>query len=537
MKITRRNFLKGVGVAGVAATLPAMTGCGDDGEEPDTLPQYEYDGPPGSETIFSHGVASGDPLADAVVLWTRVTEPGDTQVEVFYEIAESPTFRRRAAVGYVTTDADSDFTVKVDVDGLSAGTTYYYRFFAKDRMSPVGRTRTAPEGSIDQLRFAVMSCSSLAHGYFQAYRHVAQVPDLDAVLHLGDYIYEYASRGYGSVRTYEPAHEIITLADYRERHNQYKRDPDLQLAHQQHPFICVWDDHESANDSWVDGAQNHTEGAEGLWAERKLFAAQAYSEWMPIRDQEDILKIWRKLPYGDLVDLLMLDTRLWGRDEQSGTDSEERTLLGLDQEEWLGEQLQGSTARWKLLGQQVMCGQLTVGGQPLNNDQWDGYAAARERLFDQIEETPGGNVVVLTGDIHTSWAIELSRDPDASTYVPGTGQGTLAVEFVTPGVTSPGLANALRNPVLVSNPQVRYLDLEFRGYMVLDVTRASVQCDWYHVKDVTVVQSDVTWDAGWTVRAGETFLTEAEAPSPGKSRAPALAPYEVRLTGFPGSDI
>jgi alkaline phosphatase D len=282
---------------------------------------------------------------------------------VRWQIARDGAFTDIARSGELTTDGDRDYTVKVDVTGLSPATTYYYRFIALGGSSPIGRTRTAPSGGVARLRFAVVSCSSYAHGFFHAYRSIAQRLDLDAVVHLGDYIYEYGSGQYGTARPYEPEHEILNLADYRARYAYYRKDPDLQAVHRQHPFIAVWDDHESANNAWVDGAENHTPGAEGKWADRKAAAAQAYAEWMPIRELEGPTKIYRSLRYGDLAELIMLDTRSWGREEQvpqsdSRINDPNRQLLGQDQEAWLSERLRTSTAQWKLVGQQVMMGQL-----------------------------------------------------------------------------------------------------------------------------------------------------------------------------------
>jgi alkaline phosphatase D len=218
--------------------VPGAIGCSgdDEGAKGDGLPTYSYDGTPGPETLFSHGVASGDPLPNAIILWTRVSPQSEAAIEVWWEIARDLGFEKRVQVGTFTTDAERDFTVKLDVTGLEAGATYYYRFFALGRESPMGRTKTAPVGDVAHLRFAVLSCASFAHGYFHAYRSVAERLDLDAVLHLGDYIYEYGSGEYGNVREYEPPHEILALADYRMRYAQYRRDPHLQEVHQHHSY-------------------------------------------------------------------------------------------------------------------------------------------------------------------------------------------------------------------------------------------------------------------------------------------------------------
>ena len=252
--VTRRELLRGAQALGIATLAPgALSGCGSDAE-------------PGPENLFQHGVASGDPVEDGVILWTRVSPTRTELLEVEWEVAADPSFDSILASGATLTSVDRDLTVKVDVRGLPPGQTFYYRFRAQERTSPIGRTRTAPAGSVGRARFGVASCSSFAQGYFHAYRALAARTDLDAVLHLGDYIYESGPGQFGDDRAIEPAREATTLVDYRTRHAQYKRDPDLQEVHRQHPFICVWDDHESANNAWKDGAINHqpeTEGALG----------------------------------------------------------------------------------------------------------------------------------------------------------------------------------------------------------------------------------------------------------------------------------
>jgi alkaline phosphatase D len=506
--------------------------------EGDGLPVYEYDGEPGPETLFQHGVASGDPLADRVILWTRVTPATAAVLEVFWEIAEDAEFSHRLNAGWTETSGERDYTVKIDADRLAAGTTYYYRFRALGRTSLLGRTRTAPSGSPERLRLAVVSCSNYSAGYFHAYRRIAERLDLDAVVHLGDYIYEYGDFEYGASRFLDPPHEILTLSDYRRRYAHYRTDPDLQAVHQQHPFIVVWDDHESANNSWRDGAENHDSATEGPWSVRRAVAEQAYAEWMPIRSLADG-RIWRSLRFGDLVDLIMLDTRLWGRDLQvdgAGIFDPDRTLLGDDQEAWLLEQLHGSTARWKVLGQQVMVGAWKLlglpnalgGGNVANTDQWDGYQAARQRLYDALRNDAIDNVVVLTGDVHSSWAHDLNDDPNnPESYDPATGDGSLAVEFVTPGVTSPGIpgGNEQFTPIFLSqNPGIKFGDWEHRGYIVLDVTAERAQAAWFHFDQVEQPEATESFARAFAVYDGENRLTEESAPAPAPLRVAQPAP-------------
>jgi alkaline phosphatase D len=520
--IGRRDAL--LGAAGLALAVPfaaPLAGCSSS------------DAPPSER--FKHGIASGDPLPDAVILWTRVTGDGAAPVDVEWEVADDPAMTKRVAAGSFKTDAERDFTVKVDVKGLAPGRAYYYRFRALGAASKVGRTRTAPAGPTPRLRFAMMSCASFAHGYFHAYKAVAAQADLDCVVHLGDYIYEYESGGYGSVRDYEPANEILTLADYRARHAQYKRDPDLQEVHRQHPFITVWDDHEVANDGYKDGAENH-KPEEGAWPDRKAAGLRAYREWMPIREQADG-RIFRKLAFGDLVDLVMLDTRYWGRTKQSGTliapvpaPDPARTLLGDDQAAWLEDALKTSGARWKLLGQQVMLANLVFEGgrDAINLDQWHGYPESRTRFISFMRSSGVKNVVVLTGDIHSSWANEIVLNPnDKAEYDPATGRGSVAVEIVTPGVTSPGIPPVALGIVDGSkpfNPHIRWYDLTRRGFVILDVTPDRLQAAWYHMQDVEARDYAAPAFAGaWSVKNGETRLNQDPAAAPAREGAPAAA--------------
>ncbi len=547
MPPSRRDFLRAAGLT--VGALPALNliGCGeaiDPGPAPDPGPServypelddYTYDGELGPETLFSHSVASGDPLTDAVILWTRVTTEGGEPVEVWWEIAEDTAFERRLGAGSVTATADTDWTVKIDATGLYPGETYYYRFFCLGQESPMGRTKTAPQGEHDRTRFAFCSCSNYTRGFFLSYREIGQMADLDLVLHLGDYIYEYGSGGQTwrpgpetmtdlERRVHDPPREITTLEDYRRRYAQYRTDTNLQDAHRQHPFVLVWDDHESANDAWQDGAQNHDEAIEGVWADRLTAAQRAWLEWMPARPGPDG-RIWRSFSYGDLFDLIMLDTRIWGRDEQSNDPdliaSTQRSLLGDDQETWMLDTLRDSTASWRILGQQVMVSHLrTPSGPPLNTDQWDGYEASRAKLFDAIAADDDSNLVVLTGDIHTSWANNLVDDPDAADPT------TLAVEFVAPGVTSTGLSD---NPVFVrsvrrSNPHIAWAELSKRGYVVVDVTHERVQAAWHHFEGVDDPEGVSSFAAAYHVPQGAPELIADEDPAPPPEEVAELAP-------------
>ncbi|MEO2169841.1 MAG: alkaline phosphatase D family protein [bacterium] len=520
---SRREVLRLAASLGLIPVAGAISACG--GSSAVEIPTYDFEGEPGPETLFSHAVASGDPLSDAVILWTRVSTEGDEPVSVFWEMARDIDFHDRVAAGWEGTDSSLDYTVKVDVQGLDAGATYYYRFQALGRTSPAGRTKTAPTGSRERMRLGVVSCSSYNSGYFHAYRSLAERDDLDVVVHLGDYIYEYAG---GGERAHLPDHEIVTLDDYRQRYAQYHTDPDLQAAHRQHAWILVWDDHESANDSWKDGASNHQE-REGDWEDRKAAAAQAYSEWLPIRDQEDG-RIFRSFHFGDLLDLTMLDTRIWGRDEPAGSASEtavirdqKRTLLGFDQEEWLSGEMHNSKARWFALGQQVVMHHWKLQGLPeaegggaiANIDQWDGYHATRERLFDAVEDAGLDNLIVLAGDVHSSWASDLTRDPnEPSHYDPETGGGSLGVEMVCTSVTSTFGVVGLENILLALNPALKYGETTLRGYLLLDLDHERAQGEWYHFDDVSEVEQTEHLGAIWKTRASANHLEEGHTPAP-----------------------
>jgi alkaline phosphatase D len=519
MSISRRDFMSALAIAGSAA--PALTFARE-------LAPFVGDA---DRAIFRHGVASGDPLHKRVMLWTRITprRVSDEPIQVQWVMARDPQMRHIVAKDDLETHAGRDYTVKVDVEDLEPGTTYYYRFRAQGVHSPLGRTRTLSVGNVDRLRLAVTSCSNYPYGFFNAYGAIGARHDLDAVLHLGDYIYEYANAEYGDGtalnRLPVPNKETVALQDYRERHALYKTDPDLQEAHRQHPFITIWDDHETANNAWIGGAENHQVASEGDWLMRKAAALKAYFEWMPIREPQglnDLLQqqqtpaIYRRFRFGNLAELTMLDTRLIGRDEQvakrtdaAAINNPARQLLGTAQEQWLKSALLRSSVdkvQWRVIGQQIMMAQLSLdGGKTIaNEDQWDGYKPARERLFNHIKQEGINNVVVLSGDIHSTWGNELTMNPYDGSYTPGTGKGSLGVEFITPGVTSPflfpdtpeGAAQAAGAAAQIKgiNPQIRTAELFRRGYMVLDIDKQRAQCEWFYPK--TLQQRSLLLDEG-----------------------------------------
>lgn len=376
-KISRRELIQKSLFGFGALSLPvAFTGCNDGSDEDSSEAQAD----------FLHGVASGDPLQDKVILWTRLT-PVDlsARLKVTWEVATDDQFKLNLKTGVVQTTKTDDFTVKVDATGLQADTIYYYRFHFGNKTSSVGQTKTLPV-STNKVSFAVCSCSNYPAGYFYVYREMAK-QNVDVVIHLGDYIYEYGADGYatedaaklGRTLPSDNNKEIIKLDDYRKRYALYRQDKDLQAAHQRHPFIVIWDDHELANDTWREGAENHQDN-EGSFSDRKLAALQAYFEWMPIRpvSNTDHLNIYRQFNFGSLVQLTMLDTRIIARDKQLEykdymtavglnaqkfqadlTDSK-RTLMGHTQRDWLVDKLKQSTATWNVIGQQVLMSKMWI---------------------------------------------------------------------------------------------------------------------------------------------------------------------------------
>ena len=513
--------------------------------------------------LFQHGVASGDPMPTRVVLWTRVTPtrqatPGSgrgPQVTVTWEVARDRRFRQVVRRGRVVTSKGRDHTVKVDATRLKPATWYYYRFTCNGRRSPVGRTRTAPaaRSAPENLRFGVVSCSNLPAGWFSAYRHLAARDDLHAVIHLGDYLYEYAPAEYGNgeegdVRTHVPAREIVSLADYRQRHAQYKQDPDLQALHAHVPFIVTWDDHETTNDAHRDGAENH-QPDEGDWARRRARAHRAYDEWMPVRLDGtarlgDGTRLFRALRFGRLAQLSMLDLRTY-RDEQvagpvvapkSGDPG--RTITGRAQLDWLIGSLRRSRPQWKLVGNPVMISPVTFAqlptdlvdpindvtgllprdGAPYNVDQWDGYTNDRREVFAAIRDRRIRDVVFLTGDIHSAWACDLPLD--AGTYPISE---TAGVEFVCTSVTSNNLKDILGAPprtaslaveatIMANNRHVKYLNFDDHGFSVLDLTPARAQMDYYVIGDRRDPAAGVSWTASWATASGANRVVPVAAP-------------------------
>lgn len=513
---------------------------------------------------FYHGVASGDPLSDGVIIWTRVTPRGNDQkakIPVRWTVAEDRALNRVVAQGVELARAGRDHTVKVDVRGLQPGTTYFYGFRAYGSDSLVGRTRTAPADAVDELKFAVVSCANMDWGYFGGYRRISMRGDLDAVVCVGDYLYEYPDNAsYSSPRVRDerlilPRGETVKLGHYRKRYATYRLDPDLRRAHKQHPFIAIWDDHEFANNAWRGGAENHQPRSEGPWRDRKTAARRAFLEWMPVREQG--LRIYRHLEYGPLMDLILIDTRIQGRDKQIDDVTNrrlydrDRTMLGERQKEWLKQKLAGSNARWKVIGNQVLFSEFNIGfaakGDVLIThamlesqflDIWDGYPAERREIVRFLQRRNIENTVILTGDIHCSFAFEVA-DPAAGNpnYNPRTGEGAAAVEFVTPSLSAANFDEEIGDFLTESvegainkggrnnpNPHMKFADLDRHGYFVLTVRPARVQADYYYLHNVLRRFTKEEWGGGWMCRSGTNHLVKARRPAEPKAVPEPLAP-------------
>lgn len=528
MTIDRRRAMALLGGAG-ALTLPALAVA-------------EAGTASSAAAGFNHGVASGDPATDGAVIWTRVTplREGQPDIAIEWHVSEGSDGKPMRS-GKTRARTAADYTVKVEVEGLKAGRDYWYWFTTEaGQRSPTGRFRTLPRGATDKVVMAVASCQLYPGGLFNAYADMAALPRLDAVVHLGDYIYEYGKDGYGADigrqlgRLADPPHEILTLADYRRRHAQVKSDPDLQAAHARAAFICVWDDHESANDAWVGGAQNHDSATEGDWKARKAAALQAYFEWMPIREPrkgQTLDAINRSFEFGDLATLAMVETRLLARSEQASVRSSspteqdyaaalatrnrpDRELLGAAQLNWL-ENVLGRSVKagkpWQVLGNQVVMARVDGpdllegpmgahfadaiarlpdamqgnirrmiagfrAGLPFNLDSWDGYPHARERLY-QAFHRAGSRPLVLAGDSHAAWANDLY---DADGKLVAAEFGATAITSPSYGAMLPKLGEALAE----ANREVVYCDQESKGYTLLTLTPESAVAEFVTVSTV-----------------------------------------------------
>ncbi|EGX7686408.1 alkaline phosphatase D family protein [Vibrio parahaemolyticus] len=542
MSLSRRDFMKVVSSTAVATGL---IGCGSDDNESVAV-------------SFEHGVASGDPTQTQVIIWTRVTTAA-SYVDVSWQVASDMEFSNVVQSGVFTTDTGRDFTVKVDVQNLNANSQYYYRFIVGEMMSEVGQTQTLPEDGVEKASMAVVSCANYPAGYFHVYREILNQHEqspFDVVLHLGDYIYEYGAGGYASEdaaalgREPSKGTECITLDDYRKRYAQYRQDADLQALHAKLPMIAVWDDHELANDTWKNGAENHQDD-EGSFIDRRAAAAAAWTEWLPVRENTfSNMLIYRQFSFGNLVNLMMLDTRLVGRDKPldyfslsaptmeaigglvAQSRSADRELLGTEQLAWLMNEFNTHDAKWNVLGQQVLMSRMELPSSvmtamfqlftsteekkteallavntaitgyladpsadpislPYNLDAWDGYYVERETVY-QLAKASSGNFVCLAGDTHNAWASELK---DVS-------NNPIGVEFATSSVSSPGLEEYLAlDPVAIAQmeytlphlvSELKWADIKQRGFMRVTFTADAAQSTWYLVSTIKDKKYQVT---------------------------------------------
>lgn len=444
---------------------------------------------------FYHGVASGDPLPDRVIIWTRVTpEDSVRSISVKWEVAEDEKFFSVYKTDTTTALASHDYTVKVDVDALKPDHIYYYRFTALGKASIVGRTKTAPIATKDSLKFAIVSCSNYEWGYFNAYDKIADRAILDAVLHLGDYIYEYGIGRYGDTtigRLNIPSHEIVSLSDYRTRYSLYRLDKGLRRVHQQHPFIAIWDDHEIANNSYATGAQNH-QPEEGDYQKRKAAARQTYYEWMPIRESAEL---YRSFSFGSLADVIMLDERLAGRSPEitdinnPDLNKKERSMLGANQLQWFENNLKSSKATWKIIGNQVIFSDVYFEGvvpkMQRNLDSWDGFLIEKKKIVDFITQNKISDIIITSGDTHGSWAIEAAVNITKK-YSP------FAIELGTTSISSANgdeykssdSVKITEQALLKLNPHIKYVNDRDHGYLLLTLYPAKGKAEWFYVESL-----------------------------------------------------
>lgn len=508
-----------VALAAASACSPGATGTagsdgpggggssGGTGEEPTTGGSSggppELPGPP-----FLLGVASGDPLSDRVILWTRLAPADgmpDAPVTVVWEVARDESFKEIVVAGEAIADAAFAHSLHVDATGLEPDSWYYYRFIVGEHVSPVGRTRTLPAGdkAPERLRFAAASCQKFSQGYYTAYRHMAE-EDLDLVIFLGDYIYENGDEG--PVRSHG-GEECFTLEQYRDRYALYRTDEALRTTHARFPWLVIWDDHEVDNNYVADVSSV----GDAEFMQRRIAAYQAYYEHMPVRlepPQDGDMQLYRSFRWGDLADLFMLDTRQYRSDQLCMDDvggdcgelaTEQGTVLGDTQEKWLTDGLKGSTAIWKLIGQQIVFSKVDFGGLFVNWDQWDGYPSARQRLLDFFAGEELENVVILAGDLHVGGMAELNA-------VAGDSNAPIvAVEIVTTSITSGSETGIPAETIeeLVGNvPQIRYFNGRSRGYVSVEVTRTELVARFKIVDTIAAETSPITVEAELRVLAG-----------------------------------
>jgi alkaline phosphatase D len=505
-RLHRRTFLglTGAAGAGVAAAIAGFSAA------------PVWADPRLSDNPFTLGVASGDPLPDGVVLWTRLAPDPlafdglggmpPKAVPVNWQVCENERFHGVVAAGATHATPELGHSVHVEVTGLRPDREYYYRFKVGNHLSPIGRTRTAPAYGSDrrQLAFGFVSCQSMPVGHFTAYRHLAD-EDLDLVLHLGDYIYENATAGTIG-RPHLPAAEIFSLADYRVRHAQYKTDADLQLAHARFPWAVTWDDHEVENNYAGDISEDPKQSPESFRL-RRAIAYQAYYEHMPLRraniPQGSDMRLYRRLTNGNLAQFNILDGRQYRSDQvPTGMDNPSRTMLGSAQEQWLLDGLTSSKAVWNVLANQTVIAQADRDpgpGKTLPNDNWNGYAAARQRLFDGVAERDVRNMVVVTGDAHCSMVADLKQNFDDQS------SRTVGVEFLGTSITSGGDGAEMDErgtEWLASNPHMKFYNTR-RGYVRCQLDHKEWRTDYRIVPFVSQTDAPVSTRASFVVQNGQ----------------------------------
>jgi alkaline phosphatase D len=451
---------------------------------------------------FPFGVASGDPTAEGFVIWTKLWTPEIDQVEVNYEVAEDTAFVKTVQTGRIKVDSEHGLMAKLGIYALQADRYYYYRFTFKGDTSPIGRSRTtAAEGSQnDSLRLAIISCSNYEWGYFNACRVIAQDRSYAAVIHLGDYIYEFRRGRFGGnrlIRQHIPVKECVSVSDYRSRYGQYRLDPDLAELHRLHPMIAVWDDHEFANDANVDGAGNHDAITEGDWNVRKAAGKQVWFEWLPTLDNPTH-RIYRSFEFGGLASLSVLDGRMTGRRPQLSYADDSllyapsQTMLGQVQTDWLLDNLTTSKTQWQLVGNQTVFSPIFVPGPfrkaaKTNMDMWDGYPTERQRILDTLAKHDMRNMLIFTGDAHVSLDYDLRVNKRKS-------KTSIGREWVTPSVSSPNLDEFLPGFVArfiafgmdhyPGNPHLDYANLRSHGFLDITLTRTETTALWIHMDTV-----------------------------------------------------
>ena len=499
--------------------------------------------------FFHHGVASGDPLIDRVMLWTRITPKQAGPLEAILEISENENFSSIIFSKKLQTSSLSDYTIKYDFlakQYCDSDKGFFYRFRAGNAISEIGKSKTFSENTI-AAKIGIFSCSNFPAGYFNAYQAAAETNDLDLWLHLGDYLYEYPMGGYATDRAKklgrvpEPLHEMVTLADYRLRHAQYKKDPASIALHKHAPLIAVWDDHEFSNDAWKRGAENHSEdGSEGDFYARRSAAIKAYYEWMPIREQQNKRRIFREFKIGKLIHLIMLDTRQYARDKQiqpkeyltntgfnqakfyNDLNSDDRELLGTEQLAWIENSILNTNTVWTIFGQQVLMAKLKFPdiskmlkskevpgflkpylkflglGIPSNLDAWDGYPAERKKLY-QLMSNAKKRFISLAGDTHNSWVSELEDQSGKK----------VGIELGAPSVTSPGITDILNldekkfiDGIIKINKELQWMDPSNRGYLSLHCMEDKIVASYNYIKELEKINS--------AIASSKTFILHKE---------------------------